>query len=121
MIRVPTDEQIELIGQDEKVQEKARAAKQVEALKDTAGWVYLKKRFERYPELVAAKIAERFMRGDDIPQKELDFTRGYAAAIADIMGTPERVEQELEKAAENAFRRLQEHEEQARGADAPYT
>lgn len=117
----PTDERIvDLIAGDEEVQRRAQAARELEQLKDSGAWLYLSKRFEKYPDKVAGVIARRLLRGDRIPQDEIDFARGYAVAIADIFTTPERVSEELENAAEKAYRRIQEEGEVATGDDAPY-
>lgn len=120
MIHLSIDDRLDEIKADPTVQEKAHAAMQLEMLQEHVGWQYLRKRFERYPELVADGIAKRFLRGEDPDPKELNFARGYAAAIADFISMPERVVEELELAAEKAYRRLQEQEETST-EEPPYT
>lgn len=116
-----TDERIvDLIADDEEVQRRAQAARELEQLKESGAWLYLSQRFSKYPDKVAGSIARRLLRGERIPQEQIDFAHGYAVAIADIFTMPEKVSEELELAAEKAYKRIRTEGEVASGDDAPY-
>ena len=97
-----------------------RGVRALESLKETEGWLYLTGRFGGYDELAMQVIAKRLMRGEDVDRDEVVFSRGYAAALIDVFETPERLNEELERAAEKAYKRAQQRADEATGEHSPY-
>lgn len=65
-------------------------------------------------------VARRLIRGERPDEREISFAHGYAVAIHDVFEYPERVDEDLERAAEKAYKRVLEAEITADGEDAPY-
>lgn len=80
----------------------------LEELTNTPGWMYMRERFRGYRKAVGTSLARRLMAGTKISEEEIAFTRGYASAVKDIFDYPERVEKDLEMAAQKAFERRED-------------
>ena len=115
---MPSDEQFEQIAQDPDVQKLVKEARNLAGLMESDEWLHLRKKFERYQELVADRMAKQLLQGELPDQRKLDFSLGYAAAISDLLSAPERVEEELERAAESAYKRLQREQPTNPGGSA---
>lgn len=113
----PTQEQLGKLLADKEVARWAEAGRSFEEIKNSGAWLYLKRRFADYQRTAAETLAKRLLRGEDIEPKELGFSMGYAAAITDLLAAPDQVEENLEHAAERAYRRLLE--EEAESEEAP--
>ena len=113
----PTDAQLGKLLADREVAKWVEAGRSFEEIKNTAAWLYLRRRFTEYQRVSAEAVARRLLRGEDIEPKEIGFAMGYAAAISDMLESPERVDDNLERAAEQAWRRLQT--EEAESSESP--
>lgn len=102
------DRILEQIKQDPDVERSAHELLQLEDLKEHSGFQYLHARFSGFRQGAAAALARRLMSGTKVPPEEIAFSRGYAAAIEDFFKFPERLERELDRAAEKAWERAQE-------------
>lgn len=102
------DRILEEIRKDPKVEKGLHEHLKLEELKDHPGWQYQAARFAGFRRGVMMALARRLMSGQEIDPKQIAFERGYAAAIVDVFEYPERIEKDLQRAAEVAFERLQE-------------
>jgi hypothetical protein len=107
---------------DPKVRETIRDAHLYDSLKEHEGWQRLRQHAEADRERFFAKLAGRLMKGESIPQGEIDFQRGFYQGVEWILGHPEQAEASLERAARKAWR-MAHQEMAAREAeqDSAYT
>ena len=102
------DRILEQIQQDPDVERSAHELLKLEELQEHPGWQYLLARFGNFRKGVMETMARRLFSGQDIDPRQIAFERGYASAIEDITKFPERLEKELERAAEKAWERAQQ-------------
>jgi len=93
---------------DPRVRETIRDAHLYDSLKEHQGWQRLRQHAEEDRKRFFAKLARRLMRGESIPQGEIDFNRGFYQGVEWILGHPEEAEASLERAARRAYRMAQE-------------
>jgi len=93
---------------DPRVRQTIRDAHLFDSLKDHEGWKRLREHAEADRERFFAKLARRLMKGESIPQGEIDFNRGFYQGVEWILGHPEQAEASLERAARKAWRLAQE-------------
>jgi len=107
---------------DPRVRQTIRDAHLFDSLKEHEAWQRLRQHAEADRERFFAKLAGRLMKGESIPQGEIDFNRGFYQGVEWILGHPEEAEASLERAARKAWRMAQE-ELARRGAeqDSAYT
>jgi len=91
-----------------RVRETIRDAHLFDSLKEHEGWKRLREHAEGDRERFFAKLAGRLMKGESIPQGEIDFNRGFYQGVEWILGHPEEAEASLEAAARRAWRMAQE-------------
>jgi hypothetical protein len=79
-------------------------AQAVAKLNGTEGWQALveewTERRRKYGQTMTQKLLSGGISAAPIDQREIDYQRGFFAAVAAILGTPERMATELEKALE---------------------
>lgn len=99
---------IEEIQSDPEVAPRLHEALQLEQLQEHPGWQYQAERFANFKKGVMQALARRLLAGVKIDPEQIAFERGYAAAVEDVFHWPDRLERELERAAERAYGRLAE-------------
>jgi len=102
---------------DPRVRQTIRDAHLFDSLKEHEGWKRLREHAEGDRERFFAKLAGRLMKGESIPQGEIDFNRGFYQGVEWILGHPEEAEASLEAAARKAWR-LAQAEQASREAEA---
>lgn len=102
------DRILEEIQRDPDVQPRLHEVLQLQELRKHPGWQYQAARFKNFKRGVMLALARRLMAGVKIDPEEISFNRGYAAGVEDVFRWPERLERDLETAAEKAYLRLQE-------------
>src|SRR5215471_9173895 len=116
----PTEEVADFVAerakQDPKVRQTIRDAHLFDSLKEHEGWKRLREHAEGDQKRFFAKLAKRLMKGESIPQSEIDFNRGFYQGVEWILGHPEEAEASLETAARRAWRMAQ-REQAAREAE----
>jgi len=93
---------------DPRVRSTIRDAHLFDSLKEHEGWKRLREHAEGDRERFFAKLAKRLMKGESIPQGEIDFNRGFYQGVEWILGHPEQAEASLEAAARKAWRMAQQ-------------
>jgi phosphoserine phosphatase len=108
---------------DPKVRQTIRDAHLFDSLKEHEGWQRLRQHAEGDRERFFAKLAGRLMRGESVPQGEIDFHRGFYQGVEWILGHPEQAEASLERAARQAWRKAQQElaQRQAEADGSVYT
>jgi len=116
----PTEEVADFVAerakQDPRVRQTIRDAHLFDSLKEHEGWKRLREHAKGDRERFFAKLARRLMKGESIPQSEIDFNRGFYQGVEWILGHPEEAEASLETAARRAWRMAQ-REQAAREAE----
>ena len=93
---------------DPKVRQTIRDAHLFDSLKSHDGWKRLREHAEADRERFFVRLAKRLMKGEQVPQDEIDFQRGFYMGVEWILGHPEEAEASLERAARRAYRMAQE-------------
>jgi hypothetical protein len=87
-----------------RVRETIRDAHLFDSLQEHDGWKRLAERVRADRERFFANLARRLMKGEAIPQGEIDFHRGFYQGAEWVIGHPEEAEKSLERAASRAWR-----------------
>jgi len=90
-----------------------------EALRDSGAWIYLKRAVENFKDRSMQQIVRRLWGGGEVTPAEIAHHRGFYEGALWVVSYPEQVADSLERAAEEAWRKLRE-EELAEGKESPY-
>lgn len=73
------------------------------SLREHIGWQRLRKRVEAQKEAWIRKLGGRFARGEEVPQRQIDYDRGWYDGAMYVLRHPEMSEEALESALLTAW------------------
>lgn len=92
---------------DPRVQRVVEDVRMFDGLREHAGWVRLRRRFEEQIDKFERSITKRLFKGEVVSPEEIAFYMGYLAGGTDLLDTPEKAEENLERAARAAWAAVQ--------------
>lgn len=122
---MPTAEEVasfvaERSAADPKVRRIVEDVKLFDGLTEHAGWRRLADKIRASKGLFVERLASRQMAGEVVPQREIDYYRGFYMGAEYVVGIPEQAETSLEAAAREAWRLTQLELAQRAEESSPY-
>lgn len=106
--------------EDPRVKKVVDEAHLLDGLKDHPGWKRLIERVRGHEERWMTNIASRLMSGEQVPQDEIDYRRGFYEGARWIVEHPAQAEAALEIAAQEAWKQVHREALLQQEQESPY-